>query len=283
MPLIQDNEQALCKAMIALLETRYDGECRHVSYPERDGSGPPVEVRFKLGDQYFAIEHTLVEPFPEAIPSGIRFQKFVEGIVSQLDGALPTPGAYQLVFPKDPTLGHPPKVQEPVKRAIVDWVLKEAANLHAKFPRRADRDHMPFGYDGSSSAAVCGIDLSLRRQVHWASSGKHDGRLFIARDAGTDVEGHRAKRLRRALDDKLPKLAACAKAGDTTVLILEFSDVALSNHILIAQALEPLLAAHGLNELPTHIFIAETTSLPWHFFHVFVDRQFSMEMKYQEI
>lgn len=53
------NEQALCEAMVRLLEREASLTRSNVSYPERDGSGPPVEMRFSLGERRFAIEQLL--------------------------------------------------------------------------------------------------------------------------------------------------------------------------------------------------------------------------------
>ncbi|TCQ06399.1 hypothetical protein [Sphingomonas sp. PP-CC-3A-396] len=51
----------------------------------------------------------------------------------------------------------------------------------------------------------------------------------------------RASRLSITLEKKLEKLAERRANGDETILLLENRDVALSNHILVAQSLDQLL------------------------------------------
>jgi len=106
---MRNNEAALCEALIRLFEARLDVQRADVTYPEDDRSGPPVELRLLLGGRRFAIEHTLIEPFPLAIQSGRRFQELAGKIEAALNGSMPRPGTYQLVFPINPTERHKPE------------------------------------------------------------------------------------------------------------------------------------------------------------------------------
>ena len=87
--------------------------------------------------------------------------------------------------------------------------------------------------------------------------------------------------MRTALDKKLPKLGDCAALGDTTFLILEWSDIALSNHIVIARALEAALADR--NDWPDFVFLADTATDQWHFFQPVIAGRFSIDMQYIDI
>jgi hypothetical protein len=89
---VPGNEQQLCEGLIRLLEDELGATRSDLTYPERDHSGPPVEVRLRIGTERFAIEHTLIEPFPEAIRTGKEFGELTDEIVSELDGAMPVPG-----------------------------------------------------------------------------------------------------------------------------------------------------------------------------------------------
>jgi hypothetical protein len=83
------------------------------------------------------------------------------------------------------------------------------------------------------------------------------------------------------LDRKLPKLHDCAVFGDVTFLILEWSDIALSNHILIAQALESVLSDR--TDWPDNVFLADTSSDHWYYFQPVRDGRFSIDMEFIEI
>src|SRR3546814_15962664 len=84
--------------------------------------------------------------------------------------------------------------------------------------------------------------------------------LFVSRVVGADLEALRLERVHIALDRKLGKLADCRAEGDKTVLVLEFSDIVLTNHILIGEALEVALA--GLDDIPALLLIADPTLSP---------------------
>jgi hypothetical protein len=276
-----DNEKALCEALIRLLESEFDVKRRDVSYPEHDHSGPPVEMRLRLGGRRFAIEHTLIEPFPLAIQTGRWFQELTAEIETALNGSMPGPGTYRLVFPIHPTKGKPRRTHAGLREGITRWVREAGAELHDECPERLDRDHQPNGYRGVRATDIDGITLSLSLEVHWSENGHHDGALFLARFVGEDVEEQRRIRIRTALDKKLPKLMECRADGDVTVLILEYADIALTNQVLVAQALEAELVGR---DCPDHIFIADTTNDDtWYFFQPVAEQLFSIDMEYIDV
>lgn len=279
---MQKNEVELCEILIRLLEAEAGSKRERVSYPEKDGSGPPVELRLRVGDRDYAVEHTLIEPFPAAIQTSKEFAELTDEIVASLDGTLPVPGTYRLLFPVNPTAGRHRRTHAALRDAIIQWVLSAARELHDEAPDRLGRDRMPFGYESSRSAEIEGLALTLRRRFHWQDSGQHDGALFLNRVVGEDIEELRRVRLKTALDKKLGKLMACATEGDATILILEFSDIALTNHVVIAQALEVLLAER--EDGPDHVIIADTT-LPgaWYFFRPVIDGAFAIDMDFIEV
>lgn len=277
-----DNEQALCEALIRIFEEDLNLQRSDVTYPEDDHSGPPVEIRLRLGARRFAIEHTLIEPFPRAIQTGKWFQELTAEIEAELNGAMPPPGTYRLVFPVHPTEGKPRRTHTALRKRIMQWVREAGEQLHGECPERLDRHHQPHGYRGVRTVEIDGIPLSLTLVVHWSEGGHNDGALFLSRVVGDDVEDHRRVRIRTALDKKLLKLAACRAGGDVSVLILEYADIALTNHVLVAQALEAELA--GREDCPDHIFLADTTGdETWYFFQPVADQVFSIDMEYIDV
>lgn len=275
---MQKNQDELCEIVVRLLEKEIGVRRGKVTYPERDGSGPPVEMRVELGKQRYALEHTIIEPFKKAIQFGKEFAEFVNGIITELDGKLPVPGTYQLRFPIHPTAGRHRRTHAALQTAIMDWMREAARDLHVEMPERVGRDRQPRGYNGSRTAEVDGLSIALYRQVHWSDTGMHDGRLSPSRVMCENIEELRRARIRTALDRKLGKLADCARAGDRTMLILEDNDIALSNQILIAQALEAELG--GRKDCPDRIFIAETCCEDsWSLFQPVINARFSIDME----
>ena len=78
---IPNNEGMACDAVIRHLE-KWTGEMRdEIRHPEKEGVGPPVELRLQLGNQKYAIEHTRVESFDNQIKAGIsirELKKFIK-------------------------------------------------------------------------------------------------------------------------------------------------------------------------------------------------------------
>ncbi|CVI23684.1 conserved hypothetical protein [Agrobacterium fabacearum CFBP 5771] len=279
---MRKNEQALCETLIRRLENINNTVRSEVTYPEIDGSGPPVEVRFRLGSEKYAIEHTLLEPFAQSIQMGAEFQAFAGEIITELNGTMPTPGIYDLIFPLHPTQGRHRRTHPALREAIISWARASAEELHAECPERPQKDRRPYGYEGVRKNAFDGLELTLSRRLHWADGGRHEGALLPVRLVSDDIEPLRRARVQQAIDSKFGKLSDCRHLGDTTVLILEFADVALTNHVLIAEALQPLLA--GRDDVPDHIFIADTTGdATWHLFHVLDGGNFSIEVDWIEI
>ncbi len=85
------------------------------------------------------------------------------------------------------------------------------------------------------------------------------------------MEAQRSARLQRALEHKCPKLQRCKEDGARTVLILEDSDLFLSNYALIGDGLAGLL--EGRPDLPDEVYLVETA----------LDRWVVRLMKYDEI
>lgn len=275
---MRKNEQELCEALIRLLEGALKAERADVTHPETDGSGPPVEVRLRLADRRFAIEHTLIEPFARAIQTGMEFEELTREIGNTLYGNMPRPGTYRLILPVHPTRGRHRRTHSALREAIIRWVRAAAAEMYVECPERQNRDHRPHGYQGVRTTEIDGIPIRLLRDVHWSEGGHHDGALFLLRQVEDDVEDQRRARIKTALDKKLPKLVACKRQGDVTVLILEYSDIALTNHVLIGQALESLLAER--EDCPDHIFIADTTGDErWYFLQPVADGEYSIDME----
>jgi hypothetical protein len=76
-------------------------------------------------------------------------------------------------------------------------------------------------------------------------------------------DDRRVERIRRALDEKLPKLRAAAEAfALKSILILESNDIALTSVFNVAQAFKQVVS--GRADLPGLVFLVETDSVPLH-------------------
>lgn len=176
---------------------------------------------------------------------------------------MPRPGVYDLIFPLDAHLNAGPDGLARLRTALVRWVREAAELLHALHPHRLDRTTCPQGFREVRTGRPDGFpfNVTLIRSVHWAQSGVHDGVILPVRTAPPDGEPLRGLRIRTAVERKRPKLAYRKAEGARTILALENSDVALTNHVLVGEHLAELLPAAPpwLDEL----FYIDTTASTW--------------------
>ncbi len=224
---IQNNEGKACDAVVKLLEKRTGKDRADISLPEKNGIGPPVDLRLKLGTQSYAIEHTRIEAFADQIHTAEKFGQFIIPVINELSGTLPGPGFYNLYFPTNARLRVQPNQLDKIRSDFTEWVRENAQRLHEKNPDRPTRERNPRGFDEQYRAKPPGFwyEVTLRRRAHWNHSSEHDGVLLPSRIAPGDVEAQREVRLQRALEDKCPKLQCCKEDGARTVLVLEDGDI----------------------------------------------------------
>lgn len=256
-PKLIDNERKVCDAVARALEERAGAKRSGAFSPEDTKTGAPIEYVFDLGDYKFAIEHTVVEAFPDQIQTNKHFGDFVAPIEHALAGALPKPGKFDLHFRINPSEGMSHRATAKTQAAIVQWVRENAMNLHAERPSQPDRPHSPHGYKSQRKAIVEGVEVLLVRETGWWMPEKAKGRLFVGRFAPPQYETLRLSRMKMAIEKKLPKLMWWKDRGARSVLILENRDMALSNHGVIYDAAE--VALTGRDDIPNEIWLVDTT------------------------
>ena len=74
----KNNEGKACDAVVKAIEKRTGVMRSQVHRPETDGVGPLVDLRLKLGDQEYAIEHTLIEPFENQIKMEVIVREILD-------------------------------------------------------------------------------------------------------------------------------------------------------------------------------------------------------------
>src|SRR5258708_29202460 len=198
-----DNERKACDAVARSLEARAGANRSNAHSPEDDKIGPPVEYVFNLGDQKYALEHTIVEAFEGQIHTGVDFGTFIAPSSEALDHHMPSPGTYQLSFAIHPSKGMKSKDIPKVQASIIEWVRTKAADLHGECPEQPPKNHKPRGHGNSRNDAVGGVELLLYRETGWWMPDKAKGRLLCSRIAPKDYEVLRRQRLTKAMNKKL--------------------------------------------------------------------------------
>jgi hypothetical protein len=178
-----DDERRVCDAVVRALEDR-SGVKRAGAYsPEDEKIGPPVEYVFELRGQKYAIEHTVIEAFSGQIQGNTDFASFVSPIEVALNGTLPRPGSFKLLFAIDPTRGMTAKMISKAQVGITQWVAKNALDLHAEQRTQPDRRQSPRGHQNERIGVVEGVCVRLIRQTGWWMPEPAKGKLFITRFA----------------------------------------------------------------------------------------------------
>lgn len=251
------NEGKACDA--GLLELRSGYGRSQIRYPERDGNGPPVDLRLRLGPHEYALEHTLIEPFENEIRSGVVVDQ-IGTYIRETPPSLPEPGHYKLVVPNDVRLPRSQGERQRALQQLGEWIGKSAESMqeedseHSRSPIRRDARlrGQPPGF---------GCTFELWRWPDAALMGRQPGLLNLVRDCPDGLEGQRRRRLERAFSQKCPKLQECKTVGARTVLVLESDDIALTSLPSVGDHLAEVLAER--QDPPDDIFLVETGIDPW--------------------
>jgi hypothetical protein len=139
--------------------------------------------------------------------------------------------------------------------ALIRWIETNAAS----FPLTRYGNRYANRFLGETISGVP-FPVSLHR---WSLNGLTAersplcGRFTIKPFVGGDLESARLVRLRKACEDKFPKLSAWkCDDGAKTVLVLEENDMSLTNHQRVADSMS--LAEAGMTDPPDEIFLVST-------------------------
>ena len=248
--IVPKNEGKACDAVVKTMESRTRKVRSDIRFPERDRVGPPVELRMKLGEQEYAIEHTIIEPFENNIKAELTVTEIRQYLIQDLTGKMPGPMYYVLQVPKDVCL--PKKVKRVgALKILAEWVLSSAQIMYERntvLSLPIDSHGIPISPycfpDDSVKDELSGINctVELLRWRNGTEIGRKPGFVQTVLDYPKDLESFRTERIRRAFSDKIPKLAKCGAEGTRTVLVLESQDAAHTRFDLIGTQLPALLA-----------------------------------------
>jgi hypothetical protein len=262
------NETKVCEFVVRQLEAKFGGLRKCLTYPERNKIGSPVDRRFEIGNQYFSVEHKIVESFSQQIGTSINFSKFILPLETALLNQLPKTGTYDLIFHWDMVPRLKPKEIAGVQSDLIAWVIDQSSKFLIDQPIVKARNIKPNGSSQFANFVAKQLKVTLRRNLHWARSDKFDGRLSFSRIAPEPLEDHRTKLILDTLKENCLKLGKKSHVGEYTVLILEDQDMALSNHHLVTEAIQT--SDFKIEELPDEIIFADTTIEDnWYFISIY--------------
>jgi hypothetical protein len=247
----QSNEGRCCDAVLSIIE-REQGAQRSILSLDTPAT-PGIEVRCKIGDTLYALEHTLIDPYPDKRGDDQQFLRVLGELAESLSGrgVLRTDGSYHLYVESHAFRGKKQAEIPAIREAIRTWVIANARRL----------DPPAKGHTREVTASPPNVPVRVRLQFTlWPPL---NDKLLIGRMAPADLPEQRRERIRTTLNKKGPKLHAEHRAGARSVLILEDDDSALSNPIDIGAALHSELAQ--IDYFIDDVYLIDTKLPdPWH-------------------
>lgn len=172
-------------------------------------------------------------------------RRLFDNIKTELEGKLPKPGHYDIRLAAGDIKGATDT--NTIQKALVNWIKEKAPNL--KLPSDAPAHMVRETPEGVP------FEVSLYR---WYGA---DGKLRVTLIAPEKLEDERLKRIKRALEDKCPKLQAAKGDSRCSILLLESDDICLGDNIQISKSV--LNSLEKRTDIPDEIYLVETEFKPW--------------------
>ena len=248
--MVTTNEGRCCDAVLRILEEQHGSQRRNLGRdtPER----PSIDVECTIGDQHYALEHTLIEPFSDNQRDNINFERvfdraFEAAVLDLMSSHL----AYTISVEIYAFQGMDTKSLTSARTALLTWVR----GALPKLPEPQLSGHpQEVRVRGEPPEAPVRVTLACH---HSSLSG---GKLLPGRFAPANLDHLRRARLLRALKDKGPKLLAARRIDTRTVLVVENHDIAITNESTVAEAFGELAAQ--AEYMPDDIYMVNTGSPP---------------------
>jgi hypothetical protein len=246
--MLKFNEGRVCDAIIRLLEERVDARRSNVHLHDEDSQPDRrVELTFNLAGNFYAMEHTGIEPFYDFMRMNRTSGRLFDPIISAVSNAVAPNEVIHLNIPIGVLTRRNKKDLESIRHALVKFILESATNLPLH----------PYGdWRGVEPTVPPGVPFQVRL-ARFASPIEFPGRFHLGHLVSDDVELLRAERLRQSCEDKFPKLASWkASHHARTVLVLEDNDIQLTNEMVVAAAY--LKIALARDDRPDETYVVAT-------------------------
>jgi hypothetical protein len=253
---MQFNEGKACDAVLRYLESRDCSARSNIRWPEQEHHAGPVELVCNVGNRCYALEHTGIEPFEGFIQLNNEDERVFGPIEAAINPLVPEGEVWELSVRALGLQGRSGREVAQAQKALIDYVRITASTLQKR--RYADYRN------ALSPASIPNVPfpVSLHRfQSEIAGNVPGFKPLLIRHVCEGDKvarESLREKRIERACDaQRFNKLAVWKKEiGARTVLILENTDLFLTNEEIIAQAY--LRIVSNVSNRPDEAFLFDT-------------------------
>ncbi len=200
------HEKQVCDTIIHFIAKRKNLTVNKICYPDKEkrNSAPSVDRLIECPGLEIVLEHTLIESYSEQIADSKRVAKLLGPLRTKLAGRLPMPGHYKLSIEVGAVKGA--KETEHIQNALINWIKEKAPLLRVGSPNVA-----PAHYIREKPRGIP-FEVTLYRFA------RRDGEFCIMLDAPEDLRKKKRQRIRKALEEKCPKL--CKARGDKRISIL---------------------------------------------------------------
>jgi len=243
------HEDQVCNTVIGFIVKRKHLTIIEICCPDKEKKKnvPSVDRMIKCTGVEVVLEHTLIESYPQQIADNNMVAKLLGPLRAQLSGQLPTPGHYELCIDVGAVKGA--KNSQAIQSALIKWIKAKAPFLRVGSPNVAPAHYVREKPPGVPFA------VTLYRFP------RRDGKIWIALNAPEYLREQRRQRIRKALNDKCPKLFDAKGDKRTSILVLESNDIFLGNCCEIARAVAEELKAH--RDAPDEVYLVETELKLW--------------------
>jgi hypothetical protein len=243
------HEDKVCDTIVHFIAKRKNLIIDKICYPDKDkkDNTPSVDRLIKCLGVEILLEHTLIESYPEQIADSKRVANLLGPLRRKLAGKLPTPGHYQLSINVGAVKGA--KDTESIQTALLKWIKEKAPLLKVGSPNVA-----PAHYIREKPLGVP-FEVTLYR------FSRRDGEFWIILNAPENLQKKRRQRIRKALEEKCPKLHEARGNKRISVLLLEYDDIFLGNDLVISQDIIAELPSR--NDVPDEIYLIDTCITRW--------------------
>lgn len=261
---VPDNEGRVCDAVVRTLEKWKRVMRSNIRHPEKDGVGPPVDLRIKLADEEYAIEHTRIQCFENQLKTDVVLHRIMRHVSKNIPEPFPGVAYYELQFPTDVALPTGNARKAKALDCLVEWVRTNEKILRQRNAGRIPAaGYAPYRASDSVQGTPDGFECKISL-LHWPIAQlirQRPGTLSYRFIRPDNVEDTLKDRLQQAFSRKCPKLQSCKEEGARTVLALEGVDPDVSHFKFRGELLPSLLA--GCENPPDEIFLVETRFDHW--------------------
>jgi len=244
------HEDRVCDTVLYFIAKRKNLNIDTIYYPDKDkkNNAPSVDRLIKCDGIEIVLEHTLIESYPEQIADRKRVAKLLSPLRTELAGQLPTTGHYQLSIDVGAVKGA--KNTGAIQKRLVAWIKSKAPLLQLPTPYKPFDKH----YVSEKPHGVP-FEVTLYRFP------RRDGEFWIGLNAPDDLQEKRRQRIRKALEEKCPKLYRARVDTRNSILLLECADIFLGNDLEIAEVVTEEVSLR--NDAPDEIYLIDTWMKQW--------------------